>query len=73
MARKNRAGHMLDLAVPPGKGRWGESPARADFQDIVNALLELNGEAATLAWLKGTVRLACGEGFFDDEDLGSRK
>lgn len=43
---------MLDLADPAWKGRWGASPAGADFQAIVSALLELKGEAATAAWLK---------------------
>jgi len=43
---------LLDLANPAWKGRWGASPAGADFQAIVSALLELKGEAATLAWLK---------------------
>lgn len=43
---------MLDLASPAWKGRWAASPAGADFQAIVSALLELKGEAATLAWLK---------------------
>ena len=43
---------MLDLAKPEWKGRWAASPAGADFQAIVSALLELKGEAATLAWLK---------------------
>lgn len=44
---------MLDLATPEWKGRWGAAPAGADFQAIVSALLELKGEPATLAWLKG--------------------
>lgn len=44
---------MLDLANPEWKGRWGAAPAGADFQAIVSALLELKGEAATAAWLKG--------------------
>ena len=43
---------MLDLASPSWKGRWAASPSGADFQAIVSALLELKGEAATLAWLK---------------------
>jgi len=43
---------MLDLAGPSWKGRWAASPSGADFQAIVSALLELKGEAATLAWLK---------------------
>jgi iron(III) transport system substrate-binding protein len=34
------------------KGRWAASPTGADFQAIVSALLELKGEAATLAWLQ---------------------
>ncbi len=43
---------LMDLASPGWKGRWAASPAGADFQAIVSALLELKGEAATLAWLK---------------------
>lgn len=44
---------LLDLAKPAWKGRWGASPAGADFQAIVGALLEIKGEAATADWLKG--------------------
>lgn len=44
---------IMDLAKPEWKGRWGAAPAGADFQAIVSAILELKGEAATLAWLKG--------------------
>jgi iron(III) transport system substrate-binding protein len=43
---------LMDLADPSWKGRWAASPAGVDFQAIVGALLELKGEAATLAWLK---------------------
>ena len=43
---------LLDLADPSWKGRWAASPTGADFQAIVSALLELKGEAATLAWLR---------------------
>ena len=43
---------LLDLADPSWKGRWAASPAGADFQAIVSALLELKGEPATAAWLK---------------------
>lgn len=43
---------LLDLADPKWKGRWAASPSGADFQAIVSAVLELKGEAATLAWLK---------------------
>ncbi|MEP6965473.1 MAG: iron ABC transporter substrate-binding protein [Polaromonas sp.] len=44
---------LMDLASPGWKGRWAASPAGADFQAIVGAMLALKGEAATLAWLKG--------------------
>ena len=43
---------LLDLADPTWKGRWAASPAGADFQAIVSALLDLKGEEATLSWLK---------------------
>ena len=43
---------MLDLAQPAWKGRWAVSPAGADFQAIISALLELKGEAITAEWLK---------------------
>ncbi|MCQ3825433.1 ABC transporter substrate-binding protein, partial [Streptococcus agalactiae] len=41
---------LMDLAGPKWKGRWAASPAGADFQAIVAAVLELKGEAATLEW-----------------------
>ncbi|WP_284978430.1 iron ABC transporter substrate-binding protein [Arthrobacter sp. fls2-241-R2A-200] len=44
---------MLDLANPEWKGRWAASPSGADFQAIVAALLQLKGQDATQAWLKG--------------------
>jgi iron(III) transport system substrate-binding protein len=44
---------LLDLAKPEWKGRWAASPSGADFQAIVGALLQLKGEEATAAWLKG--------------------
>ncbi|KAI2669167.1 iron ABC transporter substrate-binding protein [Pseudomonas sp. TNT3] len=42
---------LMELADPKWKGRWATSPAGADFQAIVAAVLELKGEAATLEWL----------------------
>jgi iron(III) transport system substrate-binding protein len=42
---------MLDLDQPAWKGRWGGAPAKADFQAIVSALLQLEGEQATSQWL----------------------
>ena len=44
---------LLDLHQPAWQGRWGAPPAKADFQAIVAALLQLKGEAATAQWLAG--------------------
>jgi iron(III) transport system substrate-binding protein len=44
---------ILDFADPEWKGRVGFSPTGADFQAIVSAVLELEGEAATKKWLAG--------------------
>ncbi|MES2941381.1 MAG: iron ABC transporter substrate-binding protein [Pseudomonadota bacterium] len=44
---------LMELADPVWKGRFGASPAGADFQAIVSAVLQLKGEAATSAWLAG--------------------
>ena len=42
---------LLDLQEPAWKGRWAASPSGADFQAIVSALLALEGQPATEAWL----------------------
>jgi iron(III) transport system substrate-binding protein len=44
---------ILDFADPEWKGRVGFSPTGADFQAIVSAVLELEGEDATREWLAG--------------------
>lgn len=44
---------MVDLEQPAWKGRWGGAPAKADFQAIVAAFLQLEGEPATAQWLEG--------------------
>jgi iron(III) transport system substrate-binding protein len=44
---------ILDFADPEWKGRVGFSPTGADFQAIVSAVLEAEGEAATREWLAG--------------------
>ncbi len=44
---------ILDLADPEWAGRLSFSPTGADFQAIVAAVLELEGEDATRAWLEG--------------------
>ena len=44
---------IMDLADPEWAGRLSFSPTGADFQAIVAAILELEGEEATRAWLEG--------------------
>ena len=44
---------LMDLQQPEWKGRWGAAPSGADFQAIVSAVLETQGEDATSAWLEG--------------------
>jgi iron(III) transport system substrate-binding protein len=44
---------IMDLSQPQWKGKVGISPAGADFQAIVSAVLALKGDPATVAWLKG--------------------
>lgn len=44
---------LMDVADPEWKGRIAYSPTGADFQAIVSAVLETQGEQATRAWLKG--------------------
>lgn len=44
---------IMDLQQPEWKGRWGAPPAKADFQAIISAMLQLTGEPATAAWLAG--------------------
>jgi iron(III) transport system substrate-binding protein len=44
---------ILDFAKPEWAGRISYSPTGADFQAIVSAVLELEGEDATRDWLQG--------------------
>ncbi|MBZ5732975.1 iron ABC transporter substrate-binding protein [Nocardioides sp. TRM66260-LWL] len=44
---------LLDLAKPAWKGRVAYAPNGADFQAIVSAVLQLEGEDATRTWLQG--------------------
>jgi iron(III) transport system substrate-binding protein len=44
---------ILDLADPSWAGKVSFSPTGADFQAIVAAVLDLEGEDATRAWLEG--------------------
>ncbi|WP_033105959.1 iron ABC transporter substrate-binding protein [Microbacterium profundi] len=49
---------LLDLAEPEWEGRWGAAPAKADFQAIVSAVLETQGEEGASAWLEGMAQNA---------------
>lgn len=44
---------IMDLEKPEWKDKWGASPSGADYQAIVSAMLELEGEDATTKWLEG--------------------
>ncbi len=44
---------ILDFAKPEWAGRISFSPTGADFQAIVSAVLDLEGEDATRTWLQG--------------------
>jgi len=44
---------LMDLADPKYQGKISFSPTGADFQAIVAAMIDLEGEAATKAWLEG--------------------
>src|SRR3712207_573495 len=49
---------MLDLAAPQWEGRVAIAAGGADFQAIVSAVLAMEGEDATRAWLTGLERNA---------------
>ncbi len=44
---------ILEFAEPQWKGRVSFSPTGADFQAIVSAVLQVEGEDVTRAWLEG--------------------
>ena len=53
MTEADMPASILDFAKPEWKGRVAFSPTGADFQAIVSAVLALEGEEATSAWLEG--------------------
>jgi iron(III) transport system substrate-binding protein len=57
---------IMEFAKPEWKGRIAFSPTGADFQAIVSAVLDLKGEGATEAWLKG---LAANGEVYDGNDV----
>ncbi|WP_042265113.1 iron ABC transporter substrate-binding protein [Paraburkholderia heleia] len=56
---------IFDLAKPDWKGKVGIAPSDADFLPLVDAVLAVKGEAATLDWLKG---LKTNSQIFDDDE-----
>ncbi|MDQ1618375.1 MAG: iron(III) transport system substrate-binding protein [Actinomycetota bacterium] len=44
---------IMDLTQPRWKGKIGFSPSGADFQAIVSAVVDVEGEAAAKEWLAG--------------------
>ena len=50
---KDMPDSILEFADPEWEGRISFSPTGADFQAIVSAVLESEGEEATLEWLEG--------------------
>jgi iron(III) transport system substrate-binding protein len=53
LREKEMPDSILDFADPEWAGRISYSPTGADFQAIVSAVLELEGEQATRDWLAG--------------------
>jgi len=53
LSEKDMPDSILDFADPEWAGRISYSPTGADFQAIVSAVLELEGEDATRRWLEG--------------------
>jgi len=49
---------LLDLAKPEWKGRWGAAPGKADFQAVVSAVVETQGEDRAREWLEGMAQNA---------------
>jgi iron(III) transport system substrate-binding protein len=56
---------LFELAKPQWKGKVGIAPSDADFLPLVDAVLAMKGEAATLEWLKG---LKTNAQIFDDDE-----
>jgi iron(III) transport system substrate-binding protein len=58
---------LLDLAKPAWKGRVAIAPGDADFLPLIDAVVQLKGRAAALAWLTGLRKNA--QVFDDDEGV----
>ena len=53
MSEKDMPDSLLDLAKPAWQGKVSFSPTGADFQAIVAAVIDLEGEDVAKAWLEG--------------------
>ena len=53
ISEKDLPTSLLDLAEPEWKGKVSFSPTGADFQAIVAAVIELEGQDKAMAWLEG--------------------
>jgi len=53
MSEKDMPASLLDLAKPEWKGKVSFSPTGADFQAIVAAVIDLEGEDKAKEWLEG--------------------
>jgi iron(III) transport system substrate-binding protein len=56
---------LLDLALPAWKGKVAIAPSDSDFLPLVGAVIRAEGEAKTLAWLKG---LRANAKIYDDDE-----
>jgi iron(III) transport system substrate-binding protein len=60
---------VLDLALPPWKGKIGLAPSETDFQPVVAAIAKLRGQNAAENWLKALKANAGGNVYPDNETL----
>ena len=60
---------LLDFAKPEWKGRVAIAPADADFLPLIQAVVQLHGRPAALAWLKALKQNA--QVFDDDEGVAA--
>ena len=53
ITRSELPGSVLDFGKPAWKGRVAIAPADADFLPLIDAVVQLHGRPAALAWLRG--------------------
>jgi iron(III) transport system substrate-binding protein len=62
---------ILDLADPQWKGKFELAPSETDFWPLISSVQRAEGQAATLAWLKGLKANAKSTNVPDNETLTS--